>query len=223
MNMKHTIIALIFFILLIIAGCEHTVSKPKPSDLYDEPKIINDRCGFMLMDLGDFTEDKSENLIAWDILTLRKPNVRVTFGYIKGAKMVSNIPGMPAPGDKKLLYEWSMGMMMAPKFYPGTSKAILSSEYIKVDNRITLINDILLEFDQDMYDNLPENVLKTNKEEFEFFKIHKRLMLRTYHLYRGRDMFHIEFLADPLTYQSELKGFSDSIIMGLQFKQKGKG
>lgn len=220
--MKHIIITLIFLSLLIIAGCERTASKQKPSDLYDEPKILNDRCGFMLMDLGGFKEDKSENDINWGMLTLRKPDVRITFGYIKGAKMMSNIPGMPAPGDRKMLYEWSMGMMQAPRFYPATSKALLSSEYTEVDNRITLINDILLEFDQDLYDNLPENVHTINEEDFEFFKTHKRAILRTYHLYRGRDMFHIEFFADPLIYQSELKGFLDSIIMGLRFKEKGK-
>ncbi|MBU1024223.1 hypothetical protein KKB99_08080 [bacterium] len=220
--MKHLIITFIFLILLSLAGCERAQPNPKPVDLYGEPEIINDKCGFMLMDLDGFEEDKSESMIAWGILTLRKPDVRITFGFVKGARMMSNVPGMPAPGDKKMLYEWSMGMLQAPKFYPATTKAILSSEYIKIDNRNTLVNDILLEFNQEKYDSLPENVLKTNAEEIEFLKKHKRGILRTYHIYRGRDMFHIEFFTDPLTYHAELKGFLDSIILGLRFKHQGE-
>jgi hypothetical protein len=218
----HYIIALIVLAGMFAAGCE---SKPtdKASDPYAEPDIINDRYGFVLMDVADFTQDKSETDIAWNILTLRKTDVRVQFGVIKGWRISSQIPGIPAPSEKNMLYEWAMGMLMVPKFYPGTNKAILNSIYTKVDGRNALVLDILLELDEEKFESLPDAVLKTNYEEIVFMKKHPRAILRTYHIYRGEDLFHIELFSDPLTFNAELDGFANSVIKGLRFLKAGKG
>lgn len=217
-----SIIALIILAGIFAISCE---SKPtdKASAPYAEPDIINDKYGFVLMDIADFTQDKAQTDIAWNILTLRKTDARVQFGVIKGWRITSNIPGIPAPGEKNMLNEWAMGMLQAPKFYPGTKKAILNSIFTKVDGRNALVLDILLELDKEKFDSLPDAVLKTNYEEIVFMRKHPRAILRTYHIYRGEDLFHIELFSDPLTFNAELDGFTNSIIKGLRFLKAGKG
>ena len=122
-----------------------------------------------------------------------------------------------------MLYEWAMGMLMAPKFYPATNKAILNSVYTEVDGKTAIMLEILLEFDQERYDALQDSVIKHNDEEIELVKNRKRAILRTYHFYRGDDLFHIELFAGPLTYAAESDKFSKSVIKGLKLLKSGKG
>lgn len=172
------------------------------------------------MDLDGFTEDKAPSSLAWNVLTLRSEDVRIQFGYIKGAKIMSDIPGMPAPSERQTLYDWAMGMLQTPKFYPATSKSILSNDYLMIDGRNAMVLNILLERDEDEYSKLPEAVLRTNGEELDFLSKHKNCVLKIYLIFRGKDIFHIEIFTDPLNYLTVQKKFDKLIMEDLKFSDR---
>lgn len=219
--MKRTfIISLLLLLALLASGCPSGTKdgKTPPSD--NEPELIFDRYGFRIMDLNGFTEDKNPSSLAWNVLTLRAEDVRIQFGYIKGAKIMSDIPGIPAPTERQTLYDWAMGMLEAPKFYPATTKSILSNDYLEIDGRNAMVLNVLLELDEDGYSKLPEAVLKTNGEELDFLNKHKNCILTVYLIFRGKDIFHIEIFTDPMNYLVAQKNFDKLIIDDLKFSDR---
>lgn len=205
---------------MLASGCSTSTKKVKTPNSDNEPALIFDRYGFAIMDLDGFTEDKTPSSLAWNVLTLRSEEVRIQFGYIKGAKIMSDIPGMPAPSERQTLYEWAMGMLQTPKYYPATSKSILSNEYLTINGRNAMVLNILLERDDDEYSKLPDAVLRTNGEELDFLNKHKNCMLKIFLIFRGKDMFHIEIFTDPLNYLTVQKKFEKLIMEDLKFSDR---
>ena len=214
------IISLLLALAILASGCNNGTKKGETPESDNEPALIFDRYGFVIMDLDGFTEDKAPSSLAWNVLTLRSEDVRIQFGYIKGAKIMSDIPGMPAPSERQTLYDWAMGMLQTPKFYPATSKSILSNDYLMIDGRNAMVLNILLERDEDEYSKLPEAVLRTNGEELDFLSKHKNCVLKIYLIFRGKDIFHIEIFTDPLNYLTVQKKFDKLIMEDLKFSDR---
>ena len=219
---KKTIISLAIILALLIVGC-HGARQSKPSQNQNrEPAYISDQYGLKLYDLDGYSEDKSVYYRARAFLTLRKDDVRVQFGFIKGENFPLLTDQNNADTAKQMLLDWTTGMLETPNFFPGTDKILLKWEYTKISGNLAIVTDILLESSADMKSPLSENMLKLHKEDIDFFKVHKKALLRTYHMYRGKDMFHIEFLADPLTYQAEIGNFEKTILDGISFMEKSQ-
>jgi hypothetical protein len=150
--MKRTfIISLLFLLALLASGCPSGSKGGKTPSSDNEPALIFDRYGFKIMDLDGFTEDKTPSSLVWNVLTLRAEDVRIQFGYIKGAKVMSDIPGMPAPTERQTLYDWAMGMLQTSRFYPATTKSILSNDYLEIDGRNAMVLNVLLESDEEYF------------------------------------------------------------------------
>jgi hypothetical protein len=211
------IISLLLVLALLASGCNSAPKNEPPPATDDEPALILDKYGFEIMDLNGFTEDKTSSSIGWNVLTLNAEDVRVQFGFIKGAKIMSEIPGMPAPSERQTLYDWAMGMLLAPKFYPATTKSILSNDYLEVDGRNAMILNILLELDVAEYAKLSGPILKTNGAELDFLNKHKICILKIYLIFRGRDIFHVEVFTDPLNYLIVQKKFDKLVTEDLKF------
>jgi len=217
-----TIITLVILVAFFNAGCSHARKQNEP-EKSREPAYISDQYGFKLFDLDGYTEDKSTTIRARTLLTLRKGEARVQFGFIKGAKFTPVQDQENVEDDKQALLDWITGMLETPQFYPGTDKILLKWEFSKIGGNLAIVTDILLESSEGIKKSpLSENQIKLHKDDMEFFINHKRALLRTYHAYRGKDMFHIEFLADPLTYQAEIGNFEKTVLAGLVFMEKSQ-
>jgi hypothetical protein len=217
--MKHLIIiSSVLLLSLCFAGCPGKKQVESPAVQTQDAELISDEYKFKIMDLDGYEEDKEGSKYPRTVLILRKTDIRVQLDFGKNLRILTNIPGMPSPSTEQLLNEWVAAMLETTWFYPGTSKVILKSGYREIDGYTSLVSDILLKFDENLLKGLDPNILKLNADEVEFLKNHNTAIVRTYHFYREKDLFHIEFFTDPLTFQAEIENFEDTIVNGLKVK-----
>ena len=218
--LQKIIITLAVISLLLLTGCRNS-TKNQTDQLQKDPDFISDQYGFKIFELDDYSVDTEEAVLARNVLTLKKGEVRVRFGFFKGAKMNMNLMGITGSSDKQLLFEWAMNSVQIPQFFPGITKFLLKWEYGKVAEHESIITDILLEGPVQDEESDKTKIVKLRKSDNEFFKAHNRVILRNYVFYRGDDLFSIEFLADPLTYHAEITNFENNVLISMTMMEKG--